>query len=593
MIVLDIRTVVFSHFLTDAVCLAVLVLLWRQNRERFAGISWWVADFCFQTLAVLLIVLRGTVPDWLSVGLANPLVVAGALAGYMGLERFVDRKGPSVPNYVLLICLTLLNGYFALVQPSLTARNLFLSFGLLAVCLQCADLMLRRVHEGLRPVTRGVGLVFAGFCLVSLVRIASILAGPDLGTDLFRSGRFETLMLLAYQMLLILLTFALVLMVNRRLLLEIRYEEEKFGRAFRSSPYAMTLTRVSDGRILEVNDGFVTLSGYSREEVIGRTTGEINIWADEADRKAVVAELLENQRVRGREFHFRTQSGDILTGLFNAEIISIENAPWILSSVADITARRRAEEEIRQLNEELEGRVRERTAQLETAVRELESFSYAVSHELRSPLRAIDGYSQILAEEYGDKALDDTGRGFLERVRKNAQRMGELVDDLLNLARMTRSRLREAPVDLSRMAREIGQGLTERDPHRRVDWSIEEGMVASCDPDLIRIVLEFLLENAWKFTAGCSDARISFGAEVREGTRFYVVRDNGVGFDMAYAGKLFGAFQRLHAPDAFPGKGMGLAMVRRIVERHGGEVRAEGSPGQGATLSFSLPERVK
>jgi two-component system sensor histidine kinase/response regulator len=226
-------------------------------------------------------------------------------------------------------------------------------------------------------------------------------------------------------------------------------------------------------------------------------------------------------------------------------------------------------------------------AALETANKELESFSYSVSHDLRAPLRSIDGFSQALLEDYMDK-LDDEGKDYLHRVRASTQRMAELIDDMLNLSRMTRSEMRLEQVNLSAIARTIAAELQRFEPHRRVQFVIAEEVVANGDSGLLKVALENLIGNAWKFTGKHLDARIEFGITSHNGNSAYFVRDNGSGFDMAYAGKLFGAFQRLHDAREFPGTGIGLATVQRVIHRHGGQVWAESEVGKGATFYFTL-----
>lgn len=247
-----------------------------------------------------------------------------------------------------------------------------------------------------------------------------------------------------------------------------------------------------------------------------------------------------------------------------------------------------AQRQLSGLNVELESRVRQRTAELESSNRELEAFNYSVSHDLRAPLRAIDGFSQALLEDYGDK-FDGEGRDHLERVKAAANRMGELIDSLLTLSRLTRCEMDTRPCDLSAIATEIIEALRSAEPERTVDVTIQPGVVGQCDKVLMRSVLENLLNNAWKFTGRVEAACIEFGATRVEGEQVYFVRDNGAGFDMRYSNKLFSAFQRLHGQVEFPGVGIGLATVSRIVWRHGGRVWAESAPGQGATFYFTLP----
>jgi signal transduction histidine kinase len=243
----------------------------------------------------------------------------------------------------------------------------------------------------------------------------------------------------------------------------------------------------------------------------------------------------------------------------------------------------------RRLNDELEQRVKDRTVQLEASNRELEAFCYSVSHDLRAPLRGIDGWSLALLEDYHDK-LDEKGRQQLQRVRADTQRMGRLIDDLLLLSRVTRDPIQQGPVDLSAMAQSVAARLQETEPQRQVELAVQPGLTAQGDARLLEIVFSNLLGNAWKFSGGRPLARVEFGRAAVDGRQAYFVRDNGVGFDMNYAQKLFGAFQRMHKASEFPGTGIGLATVQRVIQRHGGRVWAEAQVDRGATFYFTLDE---
>lgn len=238
--------------------------------------------------------------------------------------------------------------------------------------------------------------------------------------------------------------------------------------------------------------------------------------------------------------------------------------------------------------ERLESEVQQRTQALEITNHELESFTYAVSHDLRAPLRSISGFSQALLEDYGDK-LDDEGRTFLHRVHNAAQRMGQLIEDLLKLSRISQSSLHCRHVNLSDLAKDVLDQLQQNDPERTVSVHIQAGLTAWCDPGLLRVVLDNLLGNAWKYSAQQPQAKIEFGCREEDHETIYFVRDNGAGFDMQYADKLFTPFQRLHSEQEFSGEGIGLATVARVIHRHGGRIWAEASPGAGAIFSFSLP----
>ncbi len=250
-------------------------------------------------------------------------------------------------------------------------------------------------------------------------------------------------------------------------------------------------------------------------------------------------------------------------------------------------ALRDSERRYRQLAAELEQRVRERTAQLASTNEELEAFSYSVSHDLRAPLRGIDGFCQAV-EEDEESTLSPSARGYLERVRRASTRMGQLIDDLLSLSRLSRAELRRQPVDLTALAQAVLAELAAREPGRDVELRLQPELRVDADPQLLRVLLENLLGNAWKFTQRVERARIELSAIRKEGRIVYCVRDNGAGFDMKYADKLFTPFQRLHEAKDFPGTGIGLAIVQRVAHRHGGQAWAESAPGQGAAFFFSL-----
>jgi len=284
---------------------------------------------------------------------------------------------------------------------------------------------------------------------------------------------------------------------------------------------------------------------------------------------------------------YRANGSTLSVALSASAIIEGEAVTGLVLAFRDITARKQLEVQLQRFNTELEQRVLERTEELEAANHELEAFSYSVSHDLRSPLRSMDGFCQVLLEEYGDR-LDEAGRGYLHRVRAGSQRMAQLIDDLLELSRVTRVEMRRQPVNLTEIAWSAIEDLRLSGPERAVTFAVAEGLELHGDPQLMRIVLVNLLANAWKFSSKHATAHIEFGAKEINGQRTFFVRDDGAGFDMNYAHKLFGPFQRLHGMSEFEGTGIGLATVQRAIRRHGGNVWAEGVPEQGACVYFSM-----
>jgi PAS domain S-box-containing protein len=340
------------------------------------------------------------------------------------------------------------------------------------------------------------------------------------------------------------------------------------------------------------SENFKTTFGYRAEEI----EQGVESWSNRVhpeDKERVVSSLQEvidrGHQVVSFEYRFRRADGSEAIIFDRGYVVHDEHgkAARMIGAMMDITERKRAEEEIKKLNIDLELRVTERTAQLEAANNELESFSYSVSHDLRAPLRATAGFSRVLLARYTD-LLDSEGKDFLQRIDAASRRMAELIEDLLNLSRIARTEMRKEPIDISLLARSIAKELQQSEPGRKVTFLIQDDLNISGDPRLLRIVLENLLGNAWKFTSKHPEATIEVGAYGKNKKPTYFVRDDGAGFDMAYGDKLFGAFQRLHSLNEFAGTGIGLATVRRIIRRHGGEVWAEGETEKGTTVYFTI-----
>ena len=327
-------------------------------------------------------------------------------------------------------------------------------------------------------------------------------------------------------------------------------------------------------------------------EAFGHTTQAFVELIHPADREAVqgwIGRLLSGMKGEQHEFRVQQANGTVRHIRGSGEAILNEAGVPVraIGAAQDITEHKQAEDEIRQLNAELEQRVAERTSELRAANKELEAFAYSVSHDLRAPLRAIDGFSQALLSKFSGQ-LGEAGEHYLVRVRENTRRMGQLIDDLLTLSRVSRQEMSRQPVDLMALANEIAVILRDSDPQRKVRFKIAEQAIVEGDAGLLKVTLQNLLENAWKFTAPREFAEIEVGFSENGSERVFHVRDNGVGFDMQYTDKLFGAFQRLHSIQEFPGTGIGLATVQRVIHRHGGRIWTEAAVNEGATFYFTL-----
>jgi PAS domain S-box-containing protein len=341
-----------------------------------------------------------------------------------------------------------------------------------------------------------------------------------------------------------------------------------------------------DGGFRRWNDNMENVTGLSHEEM--GTTSALALF-DGNGQQRIAAGIEETQRLGQAtvEAELLHKNGGRTPYLFTGRKIQIGGEDLLIGMGVDITDKTLAEDALRKSQELLEKRVAARTIDLSAANKELEAFAYSVSHDLRAPLRGIDGFSKALLDDYQDK-LDDTGKDYIHRVRAGTQRMGILIDDMLKLSRLTRAEMVHQPVDLSDLAAKIADELQRGNSGRLVEFDIATGITARGDRALLEAALDNLLGNSWKFTGRQDHARIEFGVTEQNDESVYFVRDNGAGFDMAYADKLFGAFQRLHDTTEFPGTGIGLAIVNRVVLRHGGRIWAEGEVGNGATFYFTL-----
>lgn len=387
--------------------------------------------------------------------------------------------------------------------------------------------------------------------------------------------------------------------VTKQILVEnaLHESENRFRKAFTINPDAITITRLSDGLYTSVNDGFNQIFGYAPDEVVGKTSLEINIWHQSKDRQKFVEELRTKGVVENFEARLCTKNGKVIDTLVSASIIELDGSNHVLSTTKDISDLKkiqelllRSEEEVRKMNETLELRVVERTAQLDAANRELEAFSYSVSHDLRAPLRHINGYVDLLNERFQEN-LPDKAQHYLTTISTAAKQMGTLIDDLLQFSRTGRQEMRRSKFNMGTLLAEVLEKMKPDTKHRNITWSIQELPDVTGDYAMLKQVWANLLDNAVKYTKLQDSPEITIQTYEEAGNVIFSVRDNGVGFDMKYAGKLFGVFQRLHSQAEFEGTGIGLANVQRILQKHNGNVWAEAEYHKGATFYFSLPKK--
>ncbi|MDO8914486.1 MAG: ATP-binding protein [Coriobacteriia bacterium] len=611
---LDMRTVLIGDVLAYVLCSVVLATLWMRNRERSPGIGLWLVSFVMQFAALLLIAARGIVPDVVSMVVSNTLSIAGTIILLIGLELYLGKRGPHVQDWATLAAFALVQTYFAVVEPSLFARNINVALGLLFVTAESAWLLLRRVEPEVRPATRAAGLVFVGYVLLSVFRIVLQFNEPRVN-DLFQSGVLDTSVLMAYQLLAVGLTFALLLLVNSRLFESLSRSEQKFSIAFTNIPDAVVLSSIADGRIIEVNQAFYEMAGLTRDQVSGTTSIALGIWADTADRDRFVGQLREHGRVVDFETGFRRSTGEVFPGSAFGDVLEIGGERCALTVVHDLTKRKRAEAEILRLNAELEERVQSRTEELEAANEELVSaisslteanidleeathakndFLAAMSHELRTPLNSIIGFSGVLAQGLSGP-LGDEQRKQVAMINNSGRHLLELINGVLDLAKIESGHddptIRDA--DLVPIAREMYETIRPVAEAGGVEMRWEcsrESLAVRTDELRVGQILLNLLGNAVKFTQRGLITVIVSGDDTGPTV---AVKDSGSGIALDDLERVFDDFYQVVPPGGgkTEGTGLGLAVSRRLAESIGARIDVASEPGKGSVFTLSLPGR--
>jgi PAS domain S-box-containing protein len=575
---IDLRTLYLNYSLVNIVSLFMMIVLWHQSRKRFEGTHFFVLDFVLQIFCLLLIYMRGQVPDFFSMVVSNTASLTGTFLGLIGLARFTGKKVNITVNVVFIIAFAIFHTWFAVYNQNLSLRNLNFSFFFMVLTVQCAWIMLANTPSELKHLTRWTGIVFVLFSLTNAVRIVAFFYRDNLTNDYLNSGPFESAVILIYQILFTFLTFTLILMFNGRLGKQIANEEEKFSKAFQQAPYAVLITRLSDGKIYEVNEGFLKLTQYHREEVIGKTTGELNLWHNKTDRAKIVVILQEHGKFNESEFLFQKKSGEILVGLVSAELFHIGNEISILTTVYDLTPRKKLENKLVEMN----------------ATKD--KFFSIIAHDLKSPFSNIVGLSTLLNDEF-DTFQTSQIKEFVKIISKSAVQTIQLLDNLLDWSRLQQKGIMFNPVhiDLNKLINDLLEQTKGQAGAKNIILVnlVDDTLNCFADENMLNIIIRNLVSNAVKFTN--QGGKIEVNAVKTDDLIVVTVTDNGVGIEPENIEKLFKIESEIstHGTASEKGTGLGLILCREFVEKHGGNIKVESSVGKGSVFSFTIPENLQ
>ncbi len=546
---MDIKTIVAIYFIVNIINAATMTIIWLQYRKRFKGITFWMAEMFLQVIGTGLILMRGNIPDFLSIVVSNTLILSGMLLLLIGLERFLGKKTAHLLNFILVIIFFSLASYYSIIKPDITMREIFISVMIIILGMQICRLMFFKVPGSLIRTTRLTGIVISGYVSMSIVRLILLIIFNPSTNDFFKSGFISGLAMTTFLTLHIFLIIALILMVTGRLLGEVRIQEEKFTKAFHSSPYAIMLTSFEDGKIFEVNEGFLKITGYNYEDVIGKTTIELNMWIANDDRSFIVNRLSENSRIEAFEIQVRKKSGELLTGLLSADIIVISNKKCILSSISDITSRKQSEEKIQKL------------------LREKEIILKEVHHRIKNNMSTVNALLYIQAEDQDNPLCRD----ILNNAGSRVQSMMTLYDKLYRSDNYRELNIKEFITALTEETTELFNPLIKV----KTDINIESFKLKVEILSSIGIIINELITNSMKYAfKETRNGILSISASKNDDKVTVIYSDNGIGLPESVT----------------PGSssGFGMQLISMLVDQIQGTIKIERDNGTKYTVVFQV-----
>ncbi|SFC95118.1 PAS domain S-box-containing protein [Algibacter lectus] len=579
---LDIRTLYLCCTLINILNIVLISSLHIQVKKRFPGTFLILINFCLGATGNVLVFFRGYIPDWASIPLANVLLISSLIGLLMGLEQFLDKKGSHIHNYILTSIFLIIHSYYTFIEPDLNARNINIAFAYVIISFQIIYLMFRRTPIAMRKITRSIGYLFCAVFIIQVLHIIYNVQKEDVVSDYFKSSTIESLFLSSWIIITVLMPYTITLMYNKRLIININKQEEKFSKAFHAAPFVITLSKFSDGKIFEVNKSVEAISDYKIEDIIGMNSAELNLWGQKSDRQKFLTSLSSNGFVKENEYIFRKKSGELFPGSMTAQVININNEDCIISVINDISNRKKAELNLRNS---------------EATLRELNStkdkFFSIIAHDLRTPFNGIMGFSQILRDQIKENNYEDIDE-YAEIIYTSSEHAMALLSNLMEWSRSQSGQMKFNPeyIDLIALIQNTLGLLKTSSEQKQIHINLDAAanIIVYADKEMIETVLRNIISNAIKFTP--KKGVINIQTKEMESEHLISVIDSGVGISKDDLEKLF-HLDKSHTTAGTndeSGTGLGLILCKDFIDYHKGKIWAESEVGVGTNMRFCLPK---
>ncbi|NIJ45229.1 PAS domain S-box-containing protein [Wenyingzhuangia heitensis] len=580
---IDLQTIYFSYILVNIINLILSISLYFQIKKRFPGTLLIVVGMFMTTLGNVLVFFRNSIPNWLSIPIANVLIVSSMIALLIGFERFLKKKETKLINYILISVFFLVHTYFTYINPNLKTRHINITIAFLLLSLQVVYLMLVRTPLKMRKITRPLGYVFLIIFISQVFRLIYLTQNQLAITNTPKSDSIESLFVLFWELIVILLAYSLSLMYNERLIIDVNNQEEKFSKAFHAAPFVILLSKLSTGEIFEVNKKIQSICGYLPNELFGLTTVDLGMWKQPNDRFKFIALLKKNKKIVEQEYQFRKKSGELFSGLISAKIININGEQCIISVINDITIRKNAERNLKKS---------------EASLRELNStkdkFFSIIAHDLKSPFNGILGFSQLLSEQVKNKDYESIEE-YAEIINTSSHHSVNLLSNLMEWSMSQTGKMEFYPeyVDIVLMIKSTLDLLKISSNQKSINIQLDmpTNQILYVDKVMIEVVLRNLISNAIKFTPNKGTIHI-YSKENNDCYVFSII-DTGIGIDEKHIDKLFriDSTYTTEGTNNERGTGLGLILCKDFIDYHKGKIGVKSKLGVGSEFYFSLPQK--